>query len=163
IADLERQLREARAAIPKPPPKKRATSEPSTTDRSNVIAWIAGGALLVVVAIAIGIMVWLHARDRERVANGWGVDAYLPSAVADARGMESDAELERMYGEYVDSAGMAQLQLGGGGRLIYVFRSPHLSVSPAQPQRLGAPQTAPTPNCLIREEIWKRDTDLSTN
>ena len=160
IADLERQLREARAKVPKQkPPRPQPAASDTTPSKVRPWMWAVGGSL--VVAIIIVVAIWHHQRDRARVANGWDVDAYLGAAFADARGMEADAELQRMYGEYVDSAGFAQLQLAQG-HLRYYFRSPHLAAVDAPgPARLGAPKTAKAPTCLIEEEIYKRNTDLT--
>jgi hypothetical protein len=160
IADLERQLREARDQIPKQRAARPAADKPGPTARPRTALWI--GAGVAIVAIGIALVVWHRVRDRQRVANGWDFDAYLATAFADARGMESDAEIQRMYGEYVDSNGFAQLALAQG-HLDFVFRSPHLAGDAPAPERLGAPQTAPSPRCLIREEIYKRDTDLTSS
>ena len=163
IAELEGQLRDARRQVPSTPREPRASTAHAAVEKKKapwrMIIWTVG--FLVVGLIGVKIFLWRVATNRERVAYGWDVDAYLASAFSDARGMESDAELQRFYGEYVDSAGFAQLAIGQG-HLVYVFRSPHLAGDSPAPARLGAPTPVSSARCVIREEIYTRDTSLTS-
>jgi hypothetical protein len=152
IAELERQLKEARANAP------REGKRP----RSRVPIIGAG----IAVALIVPTIIWVALLSSPAKlsappapppppmpppVNGFDVSTGLRAALTMAHQTFSDAQLVRISAEYVDPAGIAELNYGGEVR--YRFASPSRAAQPTPTAPvLGAPAVADHVDCRV--SVW---------
>jgi hypothetical protein len=156
IAELERQLKEARANLPKETPQKPARSR---------APYLAAG-VLGVLALGVVFAVLQSSSAPPKTSNGpppkltpplpapkldphdVPVSSSLPAALALAQRSFSDAQLSRLNADYVSPLGIAQLKYGGEVRFRFVSPS-HAEQPPAQAPILGAPALQDHVDCRV--------------
>lgn len=157
IAELERQLKEARKNAPKP--KSDSPSDDLRPTRSPRDFFVAGGLLAIAIGIALAVSYLSAPTSPKRVtaapvapkappANGIAVSAGYNSALAMAQEKFPDARLARISAEYVDPAGVAEISYGGEVRYRFVSPS-HANQPPPTAPVLGAPATATLVDCRV--------------
>jgi hypothetical protein len=156
IADLERQLKEARAKAPRQREEKPARSFAPLIITSLLLLGAIVAAAVIVFASASPTLKAAARPDPPAPpmpppANGFDVSTGLKAALAMAQQKFSDAQLVRINAEYVDPAGIAELNYGGEVR--YRFASPSRAAQPKPTAPvLGAPAVADHVNCRV--SIW---------
>lgn len=154
IAELESKL--SAPKVEPPPPRKTAPAPepdyyipdppkpPTTFLLIEKRTWLIGGFFAV--ALLCG---FLYNRcERNKVADGWDVQANIDEAISEARSTWSDAELATFYADYVDSKGHALILDTNGGMSFY-FRSASHPTTSRTPSRPGMPPPTPKADCLI--------------
>jgi hypothetical protein len=163
IAELEKQLKEARARAERmqaQPPSVTTTAQTGTPRRMAVV--VAGVLLASGAAGYFLFRAQAPERPRPKVtppaapapapalpAGDVDLGAMLGTATGMARNTFSDAQLTRIDAEYVDEAGVARLHYGGYAR--FDFRSPsRVRGAPTPLGPVGAPvKEAPNVECEL--------------